>query len=142
MKGDAYYMKELTVNATVENIPEVTAFVDEQLEALDCPMKVQMQIDIAIDELFSNISHYAYNPDVGPATVRVEVQEDPMAVISTFIDNGVPYDPLKKDDPDTTLSAEERDTGGLGIYMVKKSMDEVVYEYKNGQNILKIKKRI
>lgn len=135
-------MKELTINATVENIPEVTAFVDEQLEAFDCPMKAQMQIDIAIDELFSNIAYYAYNPDVGPATVRVEVVEDPMAVVITFIDNGVPYDPLAREDPDTTLSAEERDLGGLGIYMVKKSMDEVTYEYKDGQNILKIKKNI
>ena len=135
-------MKELTINATVENIPEVTAFVDEQLEAFDCPMKAQMQIDIAIDELFSNIAYYAYNPDVGPATVRVEVVEDPMAVVITFIDKGVPYDPLAREDPDTTLSAEERDLGGIGIYMVKKSMDEVTYEYKDGQNILKIKKNI
>ena len=135
-------MKELTINATVENIPEVTAFVEEQLEALDCPIKAQMQIAIAIDELFSNIAKYAYNPDVGPATVRVEVAEDPMAVIITFIDNGVPYDPLATQDPDITLSAEERDIGGLGIYMVKKSMDEVTYEYKDGQNILTIKKKI
>ena len=133
-------MKELTVVATVENIETVTDFVNEQLEALDCPMKAQMQIDIAIDELFGNIAHYAYNPEVGSATVRVEVIEDPLAVTITFIDNGVPYDPLAKADPDTTLSAEERDIGGLGIYMVKKSMDDIAYEYKNGQNILKIKK--
>ena len=135
-------MKELTIAATVENIESVTDFVNEQLEALDCPMKAQMQIDIAIDEIFSNIAHYAYNPEIGQATVRVEVLEDPLAVTITFIDNGVPYDPLAKADPDTTLSAEERDIGGLGIYMVKKSMDEIVYEYKNGQNILKIKKNL
>lgn len=135
-------MKELTINATVESIPEVTAFVDGQLEALDCPIKAQMQIDIAIDELFSNIAHYAYHPGVGPATVRVEVVEDPMAVVITFIDEGVPYDPLSTEDPDTSLSAEERQIGGLGIYMVKKSMDEVVYEYKEGRNILRIKKNI
>lgn len=133
-------MKELTINATIENIRTVTDFVDAQLEALDCPMKAQMQIDIAIDELFSNIAYYAYNPDVGPATVRVEVQQEPLAVVISFIDNGVPYDPLSKEDPDTTLSAEARDIGGLGIYMVKKSMDAVSYEYKNGQNILSIKK--
>ena len=133
-------MKELTIAATVENIESVTDFVNEQLEALDCPMKAQMQIDIAIDEIFSNIAHYAYNPEIGQATVRVEVLEDPLAVTITFIDNGVPYDPLAKADPDTTLSAEERDIGGLGIYMVKKSMDDIIYEYKDGQNILKIKK--
>ena len=135
-------MKELTIAATVENIEAVTDFVNEQLEALDCPMKVQMQIDIAIDELFSNIAHYAYNPEIGKATVRVEVIEDPLAVVITFIDNGVPYDPLAKADPDTTLSAEERGIGGLGIYMVKKSMDEIAYEYKDGQNILTIKKSL
>ena len=135
-------MKELTLAATVENIETVTEFVNAQLEMLDCPIKAQMQIDIAIDELFGNIAHYAYTPEVGNATVRVEVSEEPLAVIITFIDNGVPYDPLAKDDPDITLSAEEREIGGLGIYMVKKSMDEITYEYKDGQNILTIKKNI
>ena len=135
-------MKELTVEAKIENIEAVTDFVNEQLEALDCPMKAQMQIDIAIDELFGNIAHYAYNPEIGKATVRVEVIEDPLAVVITFIDNGVPYDPLAKADPDTTLSAEEREIGGLGIYMVKKSMDDITYEYKDGQNILAIKKNL
>ena len=135
-------MKELTVEAKTTNIEAVTDFVNEQLEALDCPMKAQMQIDIAIDELFGNIAHYAYNPEIGKATVRVEVIEDPLAVTITFIDNGVPYDPLAKADPDITLSAEEREIGGLGIYMVKKSMDDITYEYKDGQNILAIKKNL
>lgn len=135
-------MKELTIAATVENIDVVTGFVNEQLEALECPMKARMQIDIAIDELFGNIAHYAYNPDVGEATVRVEVQKEPLSVIITFIDGGVPYDPLAADDPDTTLSAEERGIGGLGIFMVKKSMDEIAYRYENGKNILSIRKKI
>lgn len=135
-------MKELVIDATIESIPKVTAFIDEQLEQLECPMKTQMQVDIAIDELFSNIAYYAYNPEIGSATVRVEVTEDPLAVVITFIDKGVQYDPLAKADPDITLSAEERDIGGLGIYMVKKTMDDVSYEYKDGQNILKIKKNI
>ena len=135
-------MKELTIAATIENIETVTDFVNEQLEAFDCPMKAQMQIDIAIDELFGNIAHYAYNPEIGEATVRVEVIEDPMAVVITFIDNGVPYDPLKKEDPDTTLSIEEREIGGLGIFMVKKTMDDIAYEYKDGKNILTIRKNL
>ena len=135
-------MNELTITATVENIEAVTDFVNEQLEAIDCPMKAQMQIDVAIDELFGNIAHYAYNPEVGDATVRVEVIEEPLAVVITFIDKGVPYDPLAKADPDVTLSAEEREIGGLGIFMVKKSMDDITYEYKDGQNILKIRKNI
>ena len=135
-------MKELILAATVENIEAVIAFIDEQLEAIDCPMKAQMQIDIAIDEIFSNIAHYAYTPAVGQATIRLEAQDDPRAVTVTFIDRGIPYDPLAKEDPDITLSAEERQIGGLGIYMVKKSMDEITYEYKDGQNILSIKKCI
>ena len=135
-------MKELTIAATVENIETVTDFVNEQLEALDCPMKAQMQIDIAIDELFGNIAHYAYNPDVGDATVRVEVTKEPLAVVITFIDKGVPYDPLAKADPNITLSAEEREIGGLGIYITKKTMDSVTYSYENGENILTMIKKV
>lgn len=135
-------MKEISIAATIENIEVVTDFVNEELEALDCPMKAQMQIDVAIDELFSNIAHYAYSPEVGDATVRVEVVEDPLSVIITFIDKGVPYDPLAKADPNVTLSAEEREIGGLGIFMVKKTMDEVTYEYKDGRNILAIRKSL
>ena len=135
-------MKEMTIPATVENIEKVTAFVDGQLEQIDCPPKAQMQIDIAIDELFGNIAQYAYNPETGPATVRVEVTQSPTSVVITFIDHGIPYDPLKTAEPDITLSAEERAIGGLGIFMVKKTMDEITYEYKNGQNILRIRKDI
>lgn len=135
-------MKEMTLAATVENIKVVTDFVNEQLEAMECPMKAQMLIGIAIDELFGNIAHYAYTPDVGEVTVRVEVTENPLSVVITFIDGGVPYDPLATEDPDTTLSAEERDIGGLGIFMVKKSMDEITYRYEGGKNILSIRKRI
>jgi anti-sigma regulatory factor (Ser/Thr protein kinase) len=135
-------MKEFTIDAAIENMDRVTAFVDEQLEGYQCPKKAEMQINIAIDELFGNIAQYAYHPETGPATVRVEVTEDPLSVIITFIDHGVPYDPLAKADPDTSLSAEEREIGGLGIYMVKKTMDDITYEYKNGQNILRIKKNL
>lgn len=135
-------MKELTVDAVVENIPIVTDFVNEQLMPHDCSIKIQAQIDIAIDELFGNIAHYAYDSDVGSATVRVELVKEPLTVVITFIDHGVPYNPLKQDEPDTTLLAEERKIGGLGIYMVKKSMDNIYYEYKDGQNILTIKKKL
>ena len=135
-------MKEMTVAAAVENIDVVTDFVSEQLEAFDCPMKAQMQINIAIDELFGNIAHYAYNPDVGEATVRVEVIDDPLSVVITFIDRGVPFDPLSAADPDTTLSAEERAIGGLGVFMVRKTMDDVSYRYENGRNILSIRKTL
>ncbi len=135
-------IKELTLAATVENIETVTDFVNEELEAFDCPMKAQMQIDIAIDELFGNIANYAYHPEIGEATVRIEVFEEPLSVVITFIDKGVPFNPLAEEDPNTTLSAEERPTGGLGVFMVKKSMDEILYEYEDGKNILKIRKNL
>ena len=135
-------MKELTVAASIDNVNVVTEFVDAQLEALDCPMKAQMQIDIAIDELFSNIAFYAYGDGKGDATIRFEEVEDPHAVRITFIDGGTPYNPLAAEDPDTTLSAEDRKIGGLGIFMVKKSMDELSYEYRDGKNMLSILKKI
>lgn len=135
-------MKELTIAAEIENISAVTEFVDAELEECGCPLKTQMQIDIAIDELFGNIARYAYDPGTGEATVRVDVKENPAAVEITFIDGGVPYDPLKKADPDVTLSADEREIGGLGIFMVKKSMDNIAYEYRDGKNILSITKNI
>ena len=135
-------MKELIIEAKRENLTEVQAFVDEQLEEVGCPMAAQISIDIAVEELFVNIASYAYAPGVGSVTIRVEILENPRTVVITFIDSGVPYDPLAKADPDVTLSAEERGIGGLGIFMVKKSMDDMVYEYENGQNILSIKKAI
>ena len=133
---------ELTIEAAVENIPVVTEFVDAQLEKFNCPMKAQIQIDIAIDELFGNIAHYAYNPTTGSATVQVRVLEDPLSAEITFIDHGVPYDPLSKDDPDLMPDAMEREIGGLGIFMTKQTMDDVRYEYKDGKNILTILKNL
>lgn len=135
-------MDKLTVEAKTENLEEVLGFVDRHLETMDCSTKVSVQIDVAVEELFVNIAHYAYSPGTGSATIGVEILKDPAAIAITFTDRGKPFDPLAKEDPDITLSAEERQIGGLGIYMVKKSMDEVVYEYKDGQNILRIKKNL
>ena len=135
-------MKELNIEARVENINKVIDFVNTELDNIGCSSKIKSQIDIAIDELFSNIANYAYDPSVGPATVRVEVNKDPLSIVITFIDHGVPYDPLKKADPNVNLSLEDRVEGGLGIFLVKKSMDSIEYEYKDGQNILRIKKNL
>lgn len=135
-------MSELTIEAKTENLEKVLAFVDKHLEEKECAIKVQMQIDVAVEELFVNIAQYAYDSDTGMVTIQVEIQEKPLAVMITFIDNGVPYNPLTKEDPDITLAAEERQIGGLGIYMVKKTMDDITYEYKDGQNILRIRKQL
>ena len=140
--GDEQPMKEITVDAAIENIEAVTDFIDAELGRVDCPMKAMMQINIAVDELFGNIARYAYEPGKGPATVRVEVIEEPLEVVITFMDRGKPYNPLENEDPDITLSAEERGIGGLGIFMVKKTMDEIEYEYSEGRTILKVKKKL
>ena len=134
-------MKELTVPAVVEKIETVTGFVNGLLEEAGCPVKAQMQIDVAIDELFSNIAMYGYEEGNGTATVRVELEANPRAVAVTFVDSGMPYNPLEKEDPDVTLAVHDRPTGGLGIFLVKKIMDEMTYEYRDGHNILSIRKK-
>ncbi len=135
-------MGELIIDATTDNLNEVLEFVEKEMEVINASPKIHTQINIAVEEIFVNIAHYAYNPVIGRATVDVQIVEEPPSVTITFIDDGVPYDPLAKEDPDVTLSAEERQIGGLGIYMVKKSMDEVKYEYKDGHNILTIKRNL
>ncbi len=126
--------------AKLEDISEATAFVEDELEKIGCPMKTVIQFNVAIDEIFSNIVRYGYAQKAGPVTVSVIETEDPHAVHLRFADNGIPYNPLTKSDPDVTLSAEERGIGGLGIYMVKKTMDDVRYKFEKDQNILTITK--
>lgn len=134
-------MKKLEVDAKVESLQSVLEFIDAELEANDCSMKEQMKIDVAAEELFVNIAHYAYQGATGKATITVNVDNDRNAVIS-FIDSGVYFDPLGKEDPDVSLSANEREIGGLGIFMVKKSMDKLEYKYEDGQNITTITKAL
>ena len=131
---------EITLPAIIENIQAATEFVNSHLESMDCPIKVQTQIDIAIDEIFSNIANYAYGEGTGAVTLRMTTAKDNRGVELTFINSGIPYDPLKKPDPDTTLSADERSIGGLGIFLVKKTMDEMTYEYSDSQNRLTLRK--
>ncbi len=133
-------MKELRIDAKIENLEQVLAFLDAELEAIDCPMKEQFELDVAVEEIFVNIASYAYESKVGDALITFEKLEGPDRVVITFTDSGIPYDPLAKEDPDVTLSAEERQIGGLGIYMVKKSMDEMTYEYKDNKNMLTLAK--
>lgn len=136
-------MFELKIDeARVEDLDRVLAFVDERLEAMDCPLRAQMQIDVAVEELYVNIAHYAYAPGVGPADIRFEAGDAPRAAIITFVDRGVAYDPLAKPDPDVTLSADKRQIGGLGIYMVKKSMDDMTYRRDGDRNVLTIRKNL
>lgn len=135
-------MKELVIDALTDNVDTVLGFIEEQIRPFCCSVKTLTQINIAAEELFVNIAHYAYQPDIGKATVRVTVTDVPLSVEITFIDNGKRYDPFARPDPDIALSAEQRQIGGLGIYIVKKSMDDVKYEYKNGKNVSTIRKKL
>lgn len=132
-------MKTLTVAAQLKEIETLTDFVNEELENYMCPMKTQMQIAVALDEILANIVHYAY-PDNPNGKMSVTVSKKDNKIILVFADNGIPYNPLTHEDPDTTLSAEDRQIGGLGIFLVKKTMDSCDYQYLNGQNILTLTK--
>ena len=132
-------MKELRIEARIENFDAVLEFVNTELESADCPMKTQTQIAIAVEEIFVNIAHYAYSPEVGGAVIRVAVGDE---VVIEFEDNGKPYNPLERDDPDITIGAEEREIGGLGVFMVKKMMDSVEYRREDNKNILAISKKL
>lgn len=137
------YSVSKVFNADISEIEKATAFVDEEMEKAGADIKASNAIDIALDELMSNICKYGY-PDKRKGEIRITffLTDDPRAIYLNFFDNGIPYNPLKQKDPNTELSAEERDIGGLGIYLVKKSMDDMFYEYKNGQNVLQIKKNL
>lgn len=132
-------MKELMVNAVIDNLDIVMDFVNAELETSECSMKLQTQIGIAVEEIFINIANYAYRPEVGEALIRISIGDE---IVLEFEDKGVSYNPLEKDDPDITKSVEDREIGGLGIFMVKKIMDAVEYRRFEGKNIFTIKKKM
>ena len=136
--------KVLTVAAKDENLQKVLDLAEAAMEECGFPMKLQMITTICLEEMAVNVFHYAYpdDPEAEKALLTVEIQEDDGFLEITLIDSGIPYNPLEKEDPDITLSAEERGIGGLGIYMTKKTMDEVRYEYKDGQNRLTLIKKL
>ena len=133
-------MEKLTIDAKLENLPTVTEFVIDALEIRDCPMKVTMQMELVIEELFVNVASYAYEDEGGKVTICRKFDDEPRALELSFIDSGTPYNPLEHKDPDTTLDAEEREIGGLGIFLVKKNVDEISYKREDEQNILTVKK--
>lgn len=141
-KGKNTDADELAVPAQLERLDEVLEFVNTCLEKHECSQKAKMQIAIAVEEIYVNIARYAYGDGEGTAVIGVKCEGNPKQAVIQFSDQGMPYNPLKKRDPDIRLSAEERQIGGLGIFMVKKSMDTMEYLYENGKNILTIKKSI
>lgn len=135
-------MEKLTIDAKIENLPIVTQFVTDMLEEKNCSMKAVMQIELVIEEIFVNIASYAYKDNVGEVTLCKSFEDNPPTLNLVFMDSGEKYNPLEHEDPDTTLGVEDRDIGGLGIFLVKKNVDEISYNYTDGQNILSIKKLV
>jgi len=139
---DTPQTKEIILEATVENLTLANAFVDELLAPVEYSPKKRLQLDLVVEELFVNIAHYAYESGTGRATLRGTLQKEPPGVELVFIDEGMAYNPLAKEDPDTTLAVEKRSIGGLGIFLVKKNVEKIHYERKDGQNILTIYKEM
>ncbi len=135
-------MEDLKLRASDKTLYKVLDTIEARLDASECPSDVKTMILIAAEEIYVNIAHYAYGGDEGEAVVQMEVCQDPRYCRVVFRDKGAPYNPLEKKDPDISLSATERDIGGLGIFMVKESMDKVEYRYENGCNVLTIEKNL
>ncbi|MBR2835768.1 MAG: ATP-binding protein [Coriobacteriales bacterium] len=157
-------MDEITLEAEDSNLEELLGFISQRFEGIDYSERTKMQIDVSVEEAFANIVRYAYTPGTGSVTLRVQIEKNdtvqpelcittgseadssknaecPVAII-TLIDQGIPYNPLKKSDPDVTLTAEERKIGGLGIFLIKKNMDAIDYAYENGCNVLTLRKKL
>ncbi len=133
-------LKKICVEAKDENLYPVLEFAKEFLEEQGCSVKIQMLFEVCMEEWFINVAHYAYPDQTGPVEVQIKLDEETVELV--FTDSGIPFDPLEKEDPDVTLSTEEREIGGLGIYLIKKKMDEVSYRYENQKNIFMFRKKI
>lgn len=134
-------MATKTLLATDENMDAVHEFVHAQLGD-GCPLQLLNQIDLAVEEIYINIAHYAYAPTTDKVEITCTVEGAPPAVTVTFKDRGRRFDPLAREVPDLTLSAEDRQIGGLGIYLTRQFMDEVSYCYEDGQNVLSFRKTL
>ncbi len=135
--------KNIIVKAETDSLRDVTEAVDQFLAEKACPPETQTIVDIVLEEIFINIASYAYEEgaETGNDSVEImcEISEDGVVRL-IFADNGVQYNPLEKKDPDLDASVDERQIGGLGIYMVKNMVDKITYEYIDGKNVLTIDK--
>ena len=135
-------MTNRTFSAKLEALSDILGFVDEMLEKYECPMKIQTAVCVAIEEIFVNVARYAYENGSGEVELAIDFDEQSRAITFRMADSGIPFNPLNKLDPDITLPAEEREIGGLGIFITKKTMDSIEYAYENGKNILTMIKKI
>ena len=132
-------MKEQEFSASIDFLQDVISFLEKELEAAGCPMRTVMHISVAVEEIFANIASYAYPQGGGTALIRIDA--DGHEAVIRFTDSGIPFNPLEADDPDVSLPAEQREIGGLGIFMVKKTMDGIRYQRDGQKNVLTITKR-
>ncbi len=135
-------MNKLTVPAKIENLQKVMNFLSDQLDSVDYVMKSRLQLELSIEEAYVNIVNYAYKSEEGKVVICCDIDEHPLQVTMQFIDCGIPYNPLKNEDPDISLNVEEKEVGGLGIFLIKKNVDHIEYEHKDGKNILTIQKKL
>jgi anti-sigma regulatory factor (Ser/Thr protein kinase) len=133
-------MCQITVAAKDDQLDEVQKFVRDSLKDIDCSTKQLFQLDLIVEEIFVNIAHYAYKGEHGSATIKCAVEKRPPAISIEFIDSGIKYNPLEKEDPDISIDAQHRRIGGLGIFLTKKNVEKLEYTYQNGKNCLKLKK--
>ena len=131
-----------TFPAKTEALSDVLGFVEQMLDSFECPIKIQVALCVAIEEVFVNVAHYAYREGEGNMSLGIGFDEESRAITFRMTDKGIPFDPLKKPDPDISLSADEREIGGLGIFITKKTMDSLTYTYENNENILTMIKKI
>lgn len=135
-------MRDLKLNASKDTLYTVLDVIEAHLDKNGCPDSVKLELLIAVEEIYMNIANYAYGGEAGEVTVQMEISQDPKVCQVIFKDKGIPYDPLKREDPDISLSPQERGIGGLGIYMVKQLMDRVEYRYEDETNILLLERRM
>lgn len=142
MAKGARALKEIVLKAQVDNLYKVLDFVEDELDLRNCEPKAKTQILVAVEEIFVNIASYAYEGGDGEVEIRMSFDADSNVVSVIFIDSGIKYNPIEKEDPNIKLSADKRPIGGLGIYITKKFFDELIYDYKSGKNILTMKKKM
>lgn len=132
--------EHLTMAATMDNLEQATGFLDAALEKLEVSPKTQLQLELALEEAYVNVVHYAYLDEDGEITLELETEPDQRLFVLRLRDRGIAFNPLKEEEPDVSLTAGERQIGGLGIFLVRKNVDEVSYEYRDGQNVLTMRK--
>lgn len=135
-------MNKITISSKVENLQNVLNFINKQLESLKYSQRALFQLELSVEEAFVNIANYAYENHNGEVVVCSKIDKNPLNIIVQFIDTGIPYNPLENKYTDISSDLDEKKIGGLGILLIKKNVDYVSYEYKDGKNILTIGKKL